>query len=198
MTGWMWLLGLGGCLPPLEDTGTSSETPMEFRAFSATCAGEVLSVHATVAGAPVGSALLDLWDSGAAYGWNEEHRFAVGQVVTETIPSTTGQLGDTGTPPAETRNVTELQMALTYTFSRDAVGDTAPGVGTTWFSCQPAGPVDIGVMTYAFRVYGLEGDLQGCIATGFDAPSIPAGVYAVTNGPPSNDAELAQCQVYPF
>jgi hypothetical protein len=192
------LVALSGCLPPLEDTGSTDDLATEVRSFSANCdTVEHLQVRATVGGVAVGSAILDLWDSGTPYGWNEEHRFAISSAVTQTLGTgTAGETDDTAGPAVET--VTSLEMGLTFTTAQDAVGDSAPGTGLTNLSCQPSGVFDLGRATYALRAYDAEGDLLVCAATGFDDASIAQGGYSVTGGPPSNESELAECQVSSF
>lgn len=192
-----WLVVATGCeLPPLQDSADATDAAgTTLREFSGTCAtSQRFEANATIAGVPLGRAILDLWDSGVTNGWNEEHSLALGAVSTEPIEAT----GAADTGPPGSRTLTPLSTALTNTFTQADVGDSAPGVGRTWLSCEQNAVFDLGLVTYALRAYDAEGELALCAAFGHDPQSVPDGIYSVVGGVPSNDRELATCVVGTF
>jgi len=184
MRGWFVLL-FAGCLPPSDDTGGFSpvqETSVQ--AFSGDCVTvERFEASATVLGAGVDRAVLDLWDSGVPQGWHEAHPFAAASTDESPVTTDTGLVDVT----------TSLEMALTYTYTQADVGDSAPGVGRTWLSCQPNGVFDLGLVTYALRAYG-DGELLTCSTFGFDPSSVSGGTYSIYGGQPASPAELLDCE----
>ncbi len=113
-------------------------------------------------------AVLDLWETGAPdnSAWNEEHAIFEGRI--ELI-----QVADVGD-----------------------VGDGAAGSGTTLFGCGVGVQFDYDetMLTYAVRVYDIEGNFADCIQFGHEPYTVSDGTYTTIGGKPSNEAELAICR----
>ena len=65
---------------------------------------------------------------------------------------------------------------------------------STVFSCEPSEHFDgSAVMTYAIRVYDIDGAFADCLAFGHDVSGMQDGTYDRVNEPTAPAAELDQC-----
>lgn len=111
--------------------------------------------------------LLNIYQTGVAEGWNEEHALPIG---TRTAATPT-------TPPFE-----EISNPLEHV---DLPGDQVNGM-TTLFN-----NVDNGSLTYVLRIYSPDDSLLAdCIAWGHNVAAVFAGA-ATSNNPVTNPAEIS-------
>ncbi len=194
MRGWSVAL-VAGCLPPSTDTGTSGadDPATVLTSWSGTCTtGERFDASGTLVGVAVDRAVIDLWDSGVTQGWYEGHSLRIASSSAPTEDAlTTDDSDDTDTGFVQV--TTDVDLALTYTLTQEDVGDNAPGVGTTWLSCEENAVFDLGFVTYAVRAYDADGTLVSCSTFGHDPTSVSSGYYSTYGGAPANPDELIDC-----
>lgn len=159
--------------PPTGDSGGTSTGAPQIDSYTGTCLNDDTYFGELVATAAASVAVLNIWETSAPdeMAWNEEHDLAV---------SGSGSFG------------AQLDVTLTQVSS---VGDQQNG-STTLFGCGSGEQLaETDGLTYAIRVYDLDGNLAACGAFGGDPGTVGSGTYTTIGGAPSSAADLAGCTV---
>ena len=121
-----------------------------------------------------GVAVLNIWEANAVAGWSEEHLL----LATAYGPNSAWEV---------------LEVTLEQTTPG---GPLEPG--QTVFSCAEGaagGFLDDTLLTYAVRIYDVDGALADCVAFGFNPSAVAAGTLPNGGGDPSEPTELVGCRV---
>ena len=152
------------------DTGTTIPAGgPEILGWDPACTdSETFEASANISGATDQFGLLNIWETGApdASAWNEEHDLVDGNIL------------------------------LTQVSSAGDVGDNGDGTGTSLFGCGTGEQFDLDetTLTYAVRIYDVDGNFADCIAFGHEPSTVSGGTYTTIGGNPSAPAELEGCR----
>jgi hypothetical protein len=198
----VWLLaGLVGCGPYIlpNGDGDGDEDGIEVQSWRASCpAVDRWSATAEVRGPTTGVAVLDIIETGVVNGWNETHRMVVVSSVPITTTTGTGGTGATTVPTGPAPVLETFDLELERALSPFEVDDPGDGTGHTLWGCGTADSFNLGTLTFALRVYGLDRALGDCVAFGQDPQVILDGTYSTTNGQPPDATELSSCRIATF
>lgn len=158
------------CTTTYGSTGDFYEGPTLIDYVEAVCSSTDIVINADTVGR-TSAATLNLTDSANAAPLDEEHP------LESAIPSANC-----------------FWDLVEATLSEGAaVGEWTPGV-SSMFTCDAH--IRSGVMTYAIRVYDLDGMFADCATWGDDPEGYISGAYADGANPVSSPSELASCIVF--
>ena len=150
------------------DTLTNTGAPV-ILGWTPQCAdSETFEGTANISGAASPFATLNIWETGApdAQAWNEEHELVDGSI------------------------------SLTQVSSPGDILDNGDGTGTSLFGCDTGEQFDLDetTLTYAIRIYDLDGNFADCIQFGHEPETVSGGDYTTAGGEPSFPSEFGGCR----